>query len=119
MALRYAPLCTVCHKHLTQHSSGVCSICRRSIRSRLCISCGEKRTTHASGLCHRCRRIKDAGKEDFDGAIERCERLLTALRMRQDNCSYQAIANHLGVSKSTAYGMCQEAARHPLVRDFE
>ena len=119
MALRYAPQCTVCHKHLTQHSSGICSICRRSTRSKLCISCNEKRTTHKSGLCHRYRRIKDAGCEDLARAIEHYERVLTVLRMRQDNCSYQNIADHLGVSKSTAFGMCQEAARHPLARDFE
>ena len=119
MALRYAPLCTVCRKHLTQHPSGVCSICRRSTRSKPCISCGEKRTIHESGLCHRCRRIKNAGTEDLSDAINRYERVLTALKMRQDHCSYQNIADHLGVSKSTAFGLCQEAARHPLARELK
>lgn len=115
MSLVHAPLCSQCEQHRTKHHSGICSRCRRLKGSRLCISCGERETSHPTGLCHRCR-MRATDNNSIDNAIAHYEKVLVALKMLENHCSFSEISSAIGMSKSGAYNFCQRSLRYPLVR---
>jgi len=114
MALKYAPLCKQCHKAKTQHSSGLCSRCRRRPKPEVpCKLCGEKNTNHESGYCHLCRKRIPAPEHRLAAAIEDQKTVLLVLELRQKNVPFSEIASVIGMSKSAAYGMYRRALGFP------
>ena len=114
MPLKKANICSLCGIHRTQHSSGICSRCRRKpLPETPCQLCGERKTNHPCGYCYHCRNLVPAAEERLAAAIGTQRTILSVLELRQNQKSFTEIAETVGKSKSAVYSIYRRALQLP------